>query len=1579
MSALGRLVVQLALDHAEYTKGLDRSSQEALKFAYRTQRSFDQAADNVKSFATRSIAQFGAFVSAVAGIGASFKAALEFDRELVNVSTLMDTAAGSAEALGGKARELAVQFGSLPVDQVKGFYELFSAGVSDTTKATEILTAANKLAVGGATDVMTALSGLTSVMSAYGDKAGTVTDISDAFFVAAKAGKTSIGEMASEIGKVLPIAKGLNISFDELTASVSALTNAGVTTQKSITGITAILGSIAKPTSEAVKFSEQLGIEFNAAGLQAKGFAGFLNDVLDRTNGSTAALAKLFGGTQALIPMMSMAGGAGRDFAAILRDMIEKAGATEAAFNKAADSRGFKIDKLMASINSAALTLGGTLADVLAPAAEWAAIKLDKLFGAKQELSGIQKKEAELASLRKELAALSEPTSVPILNDIYSNFFPNKRQADLLAQRIEDGEEDLKRLVAAFKETTKESKITADSVDELSDVFGDGLSGKTKKARDVAQEFIDAIKKQASEAGKTAIQIKRMEAAQLGVLDAVEPYLRIIEAQAIAEEDLRISRQKQADDLRRIEQLTNSVRTKQEIYNDTVKELDDLLSKGLGMEAYNRALKDAEDQLAKSESSSLDRTRNFWDTNEQIWIQGVRNVQTSLSNGLFNVFDDGLSGMVNGVKRAVGQMIAEFASIKILQSTGIAGLLGLGSTAAMAGAGSSTGSSALDIAGMFNAGFGLPKLIGSGISGLGSLTGSGSLTAFGQAFGGDAIAAFAGGAGSIGASIGSAFSAVAAPAVALLAVDQIGRLLAGNRTTGTFADKIPVIGGFAGALFGRGPLTFQEQTLQGAVSAGGFSGALIDRYKAGGSVFKGSKTDNIILDTDTGALLNQFGDFREGGISSKLQPVADQRSKDAIEIGKLLDESFGAIASTLRNTADNLGLTTEGLDSFNAELRLVSEKGQAITQEQISAEIARISDAMIATLLPNIAELAKSGETSANTLIRLNTQFNVLQSAAQLFGNTAEQAAEKVRALGLEGQTAFLDSLGGVENAAAEIQQFYDTVFTDAQKLDVTKTRILDVLQPLGVDFIPTLEQLYSAVQSGNPQLIKAALQVDGLVVEFNQLAESLNPATDAIAEQNNVLRERDSLELRLLQTQGDTAALRMRELDALEPANRSILERIFNLEDEKTAAERVASQRLSLEAQLLQLQGNTAALRQRELDALEPVNRSILENIFALQDQKAATDAAAQAAERATSQRFSLETQLLQLQGDTAELRRRELGALDPANRSILERIFALQDEKQKSDELKRSLGESMSAFDRFVSAERSNIEAHFGTLMQAVDDSIRDASSSVSGLQSVVGGLQSDINKIAGISISDAQTRIRAEINAARSGNIIDLDRIRDAITTISARDDSGFSTREEFERARGRDAGLLIDLNDVAMSQLSAAESSLSLLESQKSLLEQQLENEITALAKISDNTRSQVDAILGVDTTINKLLGGKSPFVASIQSMAQSIISIAKASKADDGIPRFAAGGLHFGGLRIVGERGPELEYTGPSRIISNSDLNKISGQQIIVNGAQKEDIEKLLIVAREISESTRKAADLLTRVTRDGESLATSAA
>jgi hypothetical protein len=48
-----------------------------------------------------------------------------------------------------------------------------------------------------------------------------------------------------------------------------------------------------------------------------------------------------------------------------------------------------------------------------------------------------------------------------------------------------------------------------------------------------------------------------------------------------------------------------------------------------------------------------------------------------------------------------------------------------------------------------------------------------------------------------------------------------------------------------------------------------------------------------------------------------------------------------------------------------------------------------------------------------------------------------------------------------------------------------------------------------------------------------------------------------------------------------------------------------------------------------------------------------------------------------------------------------------------------------------------------------------------------------------------------------------------------------------------------------------------------------------------------------------------------------------------------VPGFASGGDHLGGWRVVGEKGWELENTGPSRVVSNSDSKAMLDNRQVV--------------------------------------------
>ena len=68
----------------------------------------------------------------------------------------------------------------------------------------------------------------------------------------------------------------------------------------------------------------------------------------------------------------------------------------------------------------------------------------------------------------------------------------------------------------------------------------------------------------------------------------------------------------------------------------------------------------------------------------------------------------------------------------------------------------------------------------------------------------------------------------------------------------------------------------------------------------------------------------------------------------------------------------------------------------------------------------------------------------------------------------------------------------------------------------------------------------------------------------------------------------------------------------------------------------------------------------------------------------------------------------------------------------------------------------------------------------------------------------------------------------------------------------------------------------------------------------------------------------------------------------------GLPKFAAGGTHIGGLRLVGENGPELEATGPSRIWNASDTaNMLRGGR---------DDQALVEEVRELRKEVARARD-----------------
>ena len=151
-----------------------------------------------------------------------------------------------------------------------------------------------------------------------------------------------------------------------------------------------------------------------------------------------------------------------------------------------------------------------------------------------------------------------------------------------------------------------------------------------------------------------------------------------------------------------------------------------------------------------------------------------------------------------------------------------------------------------------------------------------------------------------------------------------------------------------------------------------------------------------------------------------------------------------------------------------------------------------------------------------------------------------------------------------------------------------------------------------------------SAKYLDGIDVDAmgKDAADKLLASIDAVATQRATL-EQQIYELTTSDAQKllDTCA---KEREAIDASNRPLLDRVYapagrkNRRRCRAAAaaqerariqEQVAQQRQNLQTQLWQLEGNTAALRGAELAALDPSNRALQQHIWALQDQAAAAE----------------------------------------------------------------------------------------------------------------------------------------------------------------------------------------------------------------------------------------------------------------------------------------------------------------------------------------------------------------------------------
>ena len=305
------------------------------------------------------VAVTGSLVALAAGFKKATAEAMKFGSSMAEVSTLLDEQQKDImPKLTSEVKRLSKAYGMDLNTSAKALYQTISAGVSPE-KATKFMDLAGKLAVGGVTDIQTAVDGLTNMKNAFGLSMKDMTRVSDEMFVTMKLGKTTIDELSRSVGGVAPVASTMGLSTKEMLASIGDITKVGLTTSEAATGLKGILSTIIKQTPATLKAAKQYGLTMDQSIIKQKGFKWWLGEVAKLQARQPEALGKIFRRVQALNGVLALTSKKGmKDYNHMLESMEKGAGATGEAFKKIAATPEFLQKKMKVAFQSMWVSIG---------------------------------------------------------------------------------------------------------------------------------------------------------------------------------------------------------------------------------------------------------------------------------------------------------------------------------------------------------------------------------------------------------------------------------------------------------------------------------------------------------------------------------------------------------------------------------------------------------------------------------------------------------------------------------------------------------------------------------------------------------------------------------------------------------------------------------------------------------------------------------------------------------------------------------------------------------------------------------------------------------------------------------------------------------------------------------------------------------------------------------------------------------------------------------------------------------------------------------------------------------------------
>ena len=315
--------------------------------------------------------QFGKRMSVVSAGLAGFatkaaKMAVDFEDNMAKVSTIMDESVMSVGDMQSAIVDLSNETGIAAGNISEDVYNAISAG-QKTGDAVNFVRNSTKLATAGFAESSSTLDVLTTILNAYGLEADKVTNVSDMLIQTQNLGKTTVGELSSEMGKVIPTANANSVALDQLCTGYAIMTAKGVATAESTTYMNSMLNELGKTGSITdVVLREKTGKSFKELMENGSSLADVLAIVDGEAKKQGKSMGDMFSSAEAAKAGLILLGDGADSFNGTLSEMRNSTGATDKAFDKM-KTTSYDIKIALNKLKNTTMQFGQTIMTSAAP------------------------------------------------------------------------------------------------------------------------------------------------------------------------------------------------------------------------------------------------------------------------------------------------------------------------------------------------------------------------------------------------------------------------------------------------------------------------------------------------------------------------------------------------------------------------------------------------------------------------------------------------------------------------------------------------------------------------------------------------------------------------------------------------------------------------------------------------------------------------------------------------------------------------------------------------------------------------------------------------------------------------------------------------------------------------------------------------------------------------------------------------------------------------------------------------------------------------------------------------------------